>query len=58
MDMMKTAMDLIRLSGKEQAKTITPDEVTQLAALRGKVMTDVRSTPLRVSDPFGLLNDD
>jgi uncharacterized protein YnzC (UPF0291/DUF896 family) len=56
--MMKTAMRLMELAKLEQAKKISTVEQHELNQLRQKMFDHVHSVPLRVSDPFGLLNKD
>jgi uncharacterized protein YnzC (UPF0291/DUF896 family) len=56
--MMKTAMRLMELAKLEQAKKITGPEQWELNQLRQKMFDHVHSMPMRVSDPFGLLNED
>lgn len=55
MDLLENVMELMRLATKEVAGTISEDEATALAKLRGSVLEIARVAPMNVYDPTGLM---
>jgi hypothetical protein len=55
--MMETAMAILKLAPLEQAGTITPAQQHELDRLRTQMFNIVRGTPIKVEDPFGLLDE-
>jgi uncharacterized protein YnzC (UPF0291/DUF896 family) len=57
-EMINTAMKVMKMADLEKEEKLAPFEKEELARLRQKLMGTVLEAPLRVSDPFGLLNED
>ena len=56
--MMELALQVLKLSDLERAGTITAVQQWELNQLRQQMFNKVHDIPLRVSDPFGLLNEE
>ena len=56
--MMELALQVLKLADLERVGTITPAQQWELNQLRQKMFDIVHSTPIKVEDPFGLLDED
>jgi hypothetical protein len=56
--MMELALQILKLAPLEQAGTITPAQQHELDLLRTQMFAVVHSTPIKVEDTFGLLDED